>query len=201
MQDLISRKKLDEALAVSEKMSLLRPSSHVHWVLLGITLTRQRRYGEAETPFQIALTLREESDDACMGLANCYLAQGKNGPAGKCLRRFLEKGHRSQEVYAGLHRLYGNGALCPEDARFFEGEVLIHKARLFLNVGWMYYSHGDRRAAVHNFKQALAMGGRNPQIYLGLQHAVARCREDHAPEAFELGELFRNVAEEVRSAH
>jgi len=201
VEDLLRKRKPEQALAVAERLSRVRPDNHIHCFLLGGIFTQLRRYEEAEVVFQISMTIRQESADACLGLANCYLAQGKNGQAGKCLRRFMEKGYRSQEVFKGLQHLYRNGTLLPEDAQFLEEQVRLHKARMFLNVGWMNYSQGEKHAAVDNFKKALRIGGKNPQIYLGLKRAVRRCSEEGVPEVYELGELFRNIEEEVRNAH
>ena len=196
VQDL-SRKRRPEAMIIASALTRARPNSGGNWIWLGVVSSQLSRFAEAEEAFRRALALDEACDDACVGLANCYLAQGRSGDAGKLLRVFTERGHPSREVQEGLQLLYNQRALLPEDAAYVERQLLRHKARVSLNLGWMHYAKGEREEAVARFKEALQVGGKDPQIYLDLRRAVTRCTKDEVPEAPELGRLVSHIREEV----
>jgi Tfp pilus assembly protein PilF len=197
--------RLDAAMAAMREVIRRHPDDAEALMRLGGWLFDRGLYAEACETYERAVTLRTDSGDAWLKLAQSYDAAGRPRPAVAAYRRVLGLLGRDDPVILG--------ALFRAAIQAEEGSAAVEAARKlrvfqpgregFLTLGEAFLVDGQPEAAAREFQMAAALAPSSVKAHAGLASAYARMGQtEAAAESYQRAirldpkdpELYRRLA-------
>jgi len=176
---LVSRRRLDEAIAEVRKAEALDPLSMVVLTNVGWTLDYADRLPEAVEAYRKALSLDPNYIQAHWRLAGAYLRLGRRGEALREMETTVALSHRSPTTVAGLATMYAESGRRVEAKALLEDLLALSKSRYVppLRFAFLYFALGDGDRAFEWLEKAYAERS-NGIVYLAVDQNLAPWRSD-----------------------
>jgi tetratricopeptide (TPR) repeat protein len=176
------QRKLDAAVAAIHEVIRLQPDDFEAHMRLGIWSFEGKKYPEACEAFERAATLRMDSRDAWLGLAQSYDAAGRARAAVGAYRQVIAI---QDTADAGLLRAYlrvakqaGDGPAAVAAARKLQ--PFQPGSEGFVTIGEALLLNGEAEAAVQEYEKAVALAPSSAAAQAGLASAYAKAGQAEA---------------------
>ncbi len=176
------RGNLDAAIAAMRLLVQSHPGDFEGQMHLGAWFFEKALYPEASEAFERAATLRMDSPEAWLGLAQSYEAAGKAKAAVGAYRQVIALvGREDRALYEALLRVAmqaKDGPMAVEAARKLQAFRPGHQG--FLVLGEALLLNGEAEAAVQEYQKAVALAPTSATAQAGLGSAYARAGQTEA---------------------
>lgn len=174
---LLEQKRINEAVPFFQRSTQLDSLNLHSWQRYGDVLFMVRRTSEAERAYRRALELAPHNLIIENNLAEIYFMQQQYGKTILLCDDILQ--HDAQDLDALQRRAYAHDALGHferAESDYLKAAALQPSARLFADLGLLYFGQKDYVNAISRFEEALRLSGEQTLLFRHLGEANYRIR-------------------------
>jgi tetratricopeptide (TPR) repeat protein len=173
----------EEAKALFQKLTALKPQRVEGWNNLGIAMLSRHQDDEALESFKKVLEIEPDNPGALLNLGNCYVTKGMIDEACGLFQKTVALKPDFSDGWFNLGNAYCSIKKFPEAVGAFEKSINYQREfpSALKNMGFAYEQMGNLDAALDNYLKALELARGDAALYINIANVyVVKGQYDQA---------------------